>query len=383
MNTLALKMLIGNKASCLGVIFGIFLATLLICQQSAIFLGLVARSYRLVTDIPQPNLWIIDPSTESDEKARGLPLGYLDVVRGIPNIEWAAPINVTHLPLATPSGIFHIAMLYGIEDSTLIGAPTEIIEGDVRDLHREGGVIIDVQSANELMARTLPDGTKVPLKIGDTFEINHVRAVVVAISKITQGFYPQPLIFTTYKNLSHFNPASKDKIDFIAAKTKHGASVHEVLKAINAYPMLKGLDREGIKWRMSKSFLQTGILINFGLSVILGIIIGFSIAGQIFYIITLQNMKYFALIKSIGGNEKQITQMILFQTAVVGIIGFLLGTGATLIWGMAIRDTSLAFLFPWQLLLFTGFITVIICLFTAGVSIRKVSSIDPKLLIGN
>ena len=67
MMTLALKMLIGSKA-CMGVIFGIFLATLLISQQSAIFLGLVSRSYRLVTDIQAPNIWVIDPSTESDEK---------------------------------------------------------------------------------------------------------------------------------------------------------------------------------------------------------------------------------------------------------------------------------------------------------------------------
>jgi putative ABC transport system permease protein len=383
MMNLALKMLIGNKAACLGVIFGIFMATLLICQQSAIFLGLVSRSYRLVTDIPQPNLWVIDPSTESDEKARGMPLGYLDVIRGIPNIEWAAPINVNHIPMSTQSGIFHIALLYGIDAATLIGAPTEIVEGNLHDLYREGGVVIDTYSANDLMATRLPDGTKAPLKIGDTFEINNHRAVIVAICKITQGFYPMPIVFTSNKSFNTFSGFQKDNVEFIAAKTRAGANIDEVLKAINSYPMFKGLTSEGLKWRMAKSFLQTGILINFGLSLILGIIVGFSIAGQIFYIITLHNMKYYALIKSIGGNEKQITRMILYQTLVVGIIGFLLGTGATLLWGMAIKDTTLAFMFPWELLLFTAFLTVIICLFTAGLSIRKIANIDPKLLIGN
>src|ERR1700734_3201648 len=105
MLSLALKMLIGNRASCIGVIFGIFLATLLISQQSAIFLGLVARSYRLVTDLPAPNIWIIDPVTESDEKVREMPVGYLDIVRSIPNIEWAAPINIMTLPLITSAGV--------------------------------------------------------------------------------------------------------------------------------------------------------------------------------------------------------------------------------------------------------------------------------------
>jgi putative ABC transport system permease protein len=75
--------------------------------------------------------------------------------------------------------------------------------------------------------------------------------------------------------------------------------------------------------------------------------------------------------------------MIITQAIVVGVIGFLLGTGATLLWGIAIQDTTLAFLFPWQLLLFTGFLVIIICLFTAGLSLHKVFAADPKTLLGN
>lgn len=383
MMMIALKMLIGNKASCIGIIFGIFLATLLISQQSAIFLGLVSRSYRLVTDIPGPNVWVIDPVTESDMKIRGMPEGYLDLVRGIPNIEWAVPINVMDIPLITPSGIFHVSQLYGIDDATLIGAPTIMLEGNLRDLHREGAVIVDVYSANGSLAKTLPDGTKVPLKVGDFFEINGHRAVIVGICKITRGFYPQPIIYTTFNNFRYFTSYLKNHIEFIAAKTKPGADVEDVLKRINAYPMLNGLSRTQLEWRIAKSFLKTGILINFGLSVALGIIIGFSIAGQIFYILTLQNLKYYALIKSIGSNQKLLSRMIIVQTVIVGIIGYLLGTGATLIWGMAVKDTTLAFLFPWQLLFFTGLIVFIICIFTAGLSINKIYKIDAKVLMGN
>ncbi len=383
MMTFALKMLIGNRATCIGVIFGIFLATLLITQQSAIFLGLVSRSYRMVKDIPYPNVWVIDPATESDEKVRAMPKGYLDIVRGIPNIEWAVPINVMDIPISTKSGIFHVCQLYGIDAATLIGAPENIVEGNVTDLRRANAVILDAYAANTLLARTLPDGTKVPLTLGDTFEINNRRAVIVAICHTTQGFYPQPIIFTSYDNFSYFNPASIGKIEFIAAKTRPDANLDDILKQINDYPMLNGLSRNQFEWRIAKSFLQTGILINFGLSVALGIIIGFSIAGQIFYMQTLQNLKYYALIKSLGGSESLITRMITFQTLVVGMIGFLLGTGITIIWGYAVKGTTLAFLFPWQLLLFTAFIVTIICIFTAGLSIRKVHSLDPKMLMGN
>lgn len=382
MISVAFKMLIGNRASFIGVIFGIFLATLLISQQSAIFLGLVSRSYRTLTDIPSPNIWVMDPATESDDRVRGMPEGNLDVVRSVPQVEWAVPINVMHIPLVTSSGIFQIAQLYGIDDATLIGAPADMIEGNVRDLRREGGIIVDVYSAHGTLATSLPDGTTKPLQIGDELEINNHRAVVVGICRITQGFYPQPIIFTAYNEFQRFNSFAVRYLSFIAAKSVPEAHVPEVCARINAFPGMHALTREQFKWRIIKTFLETGILINFGLSVALGFIVGFSIAGQIFYIMTLENLMYYALIKAFGGTQKMILQMILFQALLVGLIGFCLGIGATMIWGIAIQHTTLAFLFPWQLLVFTGLIVLVICMLTAGLSIRKVFTADPKSLMG-
>jgi putative ABC transport system permease protein len=382
MISLAIKMLIRSRASFMGVIFGIFLATLLISQQSAIFLGVIARSYRTLTDIPAPNIWVMDPATESDDRVRGMPDGNLDIVRSIPQIEWAVPINVTHIPLATQSGIFEIAQLYGIDDATLIGAPMHMLEGNVRDLRREGGIIVDVYSANNALAARLPDGTKRALQIGDELEINNHRAVVVGICKITQGFYPQPIIFTAYSEFRRFSSFTIQDVAFIIAKTFPEANVQEVCNRINAYPGMNALTREQFRWRIIQSFLKTGILINFGLSVALGFIVGFSIAGQIFYMMTLENLVYYALIKAVGGTQKMILQMILIQALLVGVIGFLLGIGATILWGIAIQSTTLAFLFPWQLLIVTGLLVLVICILTASLSIRKVLSADPKVLMG-
>ena len=207
MITLALKMLIGNRASCIGVIFGIFLATLLISQQSAIFLGLVSRSYRIVTDIAAPNIWVMDPATESEDKLRTMPAGYLDVVRSTPGVEWAVPLSIMMIPVVSPSGGFDMCQLFGIDDATLIGAPTQMVEGSVRDLRREGAVIVDIYSAADTLATVGPGGKKVPLKVGDHLEINSRRAVVVGLCKVTRGFYPQPIIFTTETQFDYFNPA--------------------------------------------------------------------------------------------------------------------------------------------------------------------------------
>ena len=159
--------------------------------------------------------------------------------------------------------------------------------------------------------------------------------------------------------------------------------VDHVTAEINKNHGMNALSREQFQSRIVDFFLKTGILINFGLSVGLGVIIGFSIAGQIFYIMTLENIMYYALIKAVGGSQRGIMKMIVVQAAVVGVIGYCLGIGATALWGLAIEGTTLAFMFPWQLLLFTALIVFLICVFTAALSIQKVFRVDPKALMGN
>ena len=136
-----------------------------------------------------------------------------------------------------------------------------------------------------------------------------------------------------------------NRISFILAKQEPLVDVNSVCQLINHYSELHALTREEFRAQIRDFFLKTGILINFGLSVLLGIIIGFSIAGQIFYMMTLDNTVYYALIKAVEGTKKMLLQMIIFQAAVVGIIGYALGIGVTVLWGYAIQDTSLLFYF--------------------------------------
>lgn len=361
------KMLVGNKAAFIGMIFGVFLAILLISQQSAIYLGLLSRSYRMVDNISQPDIWVIDPATEGEELIRPMPKNYLQYVKSIPGIEWAVPVNYLLLPLKTTSGQYHIAEVYGMDDQTLIGMP-ELLKGNQSDLYRQGAVVIDSTSAN-----------KMPAKIGDELEINGNHAVVAGIGKTTPGFFPQPIIFAVNSEVRQLS--GSDRIQYIAAKIRKGSDINQILKEINSNKKVLGLASNQLKIRIANHFLKTGILINYGISVLLGMIIGFSIAGQIFYMMTIQNISVFALIKALGGTKIMILKMIVFQALVVGFIGYVLGTAVTLLWGVATRNTTLAFEFPWELLLFTGSAAVLICAFIAFLSIKKVFKVDPYTLL--
>ena len=66
------------------------------------------------------------------------------------------------------------------------------------DLRRADAVIVDAVGASTRLARkpTTPGGTPVPLKVGDTMELNDRRGVVVGISRNTRSFQSQPTIYT-------------------------------------------------------------------------------------------------------------------------------------------------------------------------------------------
>jgi len=60
----------------------------------------------------------------------------------------------------------------GLDDETLIGGPPQMLQGQLSDLRRSDAIIVDSFSIRDKLARVLPDGRHVPLKIGDTMELN-------------------------------------------------------------------------------------------------------------------------------------------------------------------------------------------------------------------
>src|ERR1700739_1801040 len=92
MNFIALKMLIGDRAKYIGIIIGLTFASLLITQQSAIFLGIMTRTYSFLTDVGLPDVWVVDPQVQYIGDIKPLRDTEVLRVRGMERIEWAVPL---------------------------------------------------------------------------------------------------------------------------------------------------------------------------------------------------------------------------------------------------------------------------------------------------
>jgi putative ABC transport system permease protein len=280
-------------------------------------------------------------------------------------------------------GRFQTCNVVGLDDATLIGGPPVMLEGKIDDLRRSDSVIVDIDGARDKLGKPspTPGGKPIPLKIGDSLELNDRRAIVVGIAKVTRTFQSQPVVYTTYSRAKSYAPRERKLLSFILVKAKKGQDLAGLTRRIHETTGLAAYTQEEFKTLTFKYFIRnTGIPINFGTSVLLGFIVGAAIAGQTFYNFTLGNLLQFGVLKAMGTSNWTLLRMILLQAVLVGSIGYGLGVGLTALFGFAMRHTILAFKFPWQLLLFSGAGVSLICVFAAIISILKVIRLEPAIV---
>ena len=381
MNYIALKMLMGDRGKYLGIVMGLTLASLIMTQQPAIFVGLMMRSYSFITDVGLPDIWVMDPKVQFIDDVKPMQDMELYRVRGIEGVEWATPLYKGLIKARLANGNFQTCNVIGLDDATLIGGPPQMLEGRLEDLRRSDAVIVDKDGALEKLGVPGPDGKPIPLKVGDTLELNDRRAIVVGIAKTTRTFQSQPVVYTTYTRAMMYAPRERKLLSFILVKAKPGEDPKAVTERIRRSTDLAAYTQAEFQKLTYDYFMEnTGIPINFGISVTLGFIVGAAIAGQTFYSFTMENLRQFGVLKAMGTSNWTLLRMILLQATLVGIIGYGLGVGLTSLFGWAMRNTILAFKFPWELLVFSGLGVTLICIFAALISIRKVIALEPAVV---
>ena len=376
-------MLVGDKAKYVGIILGLTFASLLITQQSAVFLGLMTRTFSSISDIGGADIWVMDPKVQFIDDIKPLQDTELYRVRSVEGVAWAVPLYKGLLKARLPSGAFQTCVVVGLDDATLMGGPAEMVQGTLADLRQADGVIVDENGARGKLARRPagPDGPAVPLAVGDALELNDHRAIVVGICKVARTFQSQPVVYTTWSRATQYAPKERKMLSFVLAQTRAGSDPATVTAAIESVTGLRALTRDEFKDVTMRYYMKyTGIPINFGVAVVLGFIVGMAIAGQTFFNFTLDNLRHFGTLKAMGAGNGLLLRMILMQAAIVGAIGYGIGVGLASLVGFLTSNTELAFFMPWQLLLVSAGAITFICLVSAALAIRKVVRLEPAIV---
>jgi len=328
-----------------------------------------------------PDIWVMDPGVEYVEESKPMRDTAVTRVRGVGGVAWAVPMYKAIINVRLPDGQTKSINLTGLDDATLVGAPPEMVSGHLGDLRRTDGVIVDEEAATERLRYVGTDGVLRPLQPGDEIEINDNRAVVVGIGRSSRDFVLVPKAFTTYSRALAYAPPQRRQLTYVLVKARDGVDPAALAERISAETGLRAQTQAEFRRATLTYWMEnTGIPINFGISVALGFLVGAAIAGQSFFNFVRENLDQYAALKAMGLRTGVVVRMVLLQAMVVGLIGYGLGVGLSAIFGANIGDSVLAFAMVPEILLFSAAGVLLIVSLSALVGIRQVIRLDPAVV---
>lgn len=376
MRSIALKMLLGDPAKYLGLVSGIAFAAFLMSQQVSIFIGLMARTASEILDVVEADIWVMDPRMQYVEEIEAMPDIDLGRVRSVAGVAWAVPLYKGMAVLRTVDGVMQQASLLGVDDTSFIGACTDMLYGSRADLTKPESLIIDRAGYEFVWPGE-------PVRLPREVEINDRRMQVVGICEARAPFTTFPKVYTRYEEALRIQPKQRKRMGFVLAKAAPGEDAAAVAARINAETGLQAMTWDAFMWRTIGYYLaRTGIPVNFGITVLLGFIIGAAVAGQTFFIFVIENIRQFGALKAIGVTNGQILRVVLTQAAVVGAIGYGIGIGgAALFFAVTGNVTALrGFFLPWQIVAVVAASVLVIMVIASLASVRKVFVLDPAIV---
>lgn len=373
MHLIALKMLTGDRAKYLGLIFAIAFCTFLLENQTSIFAGILRRTGSQILDVTESDIWVMDAKTEYFDQTKALKDTDVNRVRGVEGIEWAVRLFKGNAVARTMDGNFAASLCLGLDDATLTGVPRKMLVGSWERLREPDAIVVD--KAGYLL---LFPGE--PLAIDRTLELNDHKAVIVGISDASAPFLSVPIIHTRYSQAINFVGRERTQLSFVLAKSAPGVNLHEVTHRIQAQTGLLARTTDEFRWDCIWYYLKnTGIPVNFGITITIALIVGTVVAGQTFYLFTLENLKQFGALKAIGVTNWRLTRMVLLQAITAGAIGFSLGTGmAALFFELTLRKIATrGLVLWWQSVVLTAGCILLVIIIASLLSIRRVVVLEP------
>ena len=120
MYSVAIKMLLGDRAKYLGLVFGVTFATLLMAQQVSIFIGLLSRTASAVYSVQEADIWVMDPRVQYVEEVEPMRDIELTNVRSVSGVQWAVPFYKGVSTIRMPDGKTQQVQLMGADDACLV-----------------------------------------------------------------------------------------------------------------------------------------------------------------------------------------------------------------------------------------------------------------------
>ena len=166
------------------------------------------------------------------------------------------------------------------------------------------------------------------------------------------------------------------------AKVAPGYSKREVkanlvkrLRGVDVYTQEEFSRKTRLYWT-----IETGVGFSFLLTIVISFLVGILIVGQTIYNSTMEHIKEFGTLKALGAENSEIYKIIFSQSMITALFGYIISLIIILLSAKLFASMGTIMVVQlWTNLLVLA-LTLIMCLSSAAVSIRRIKSIDPAIL---
>ncbi len=191
------------------------------------------------------------------------------------------------------------------------------------------------------------------------------------------------MVFMDFRNAQDLLETLQNNTQYILVRTAPGADRAEVEAAeIQRRLPFNDVYTKGEWAARSRRYwvVSTGLGMNMGVTVFLGILVGIVVVAQTLYTSAVEHVKEFGTVKAIGGSNWDIYRILGEQALIAAAVGFVLGGLMSLAMRPAMARLYLNVLISpaFAAGVFVG--TVLMCLGAAMLSFRRVAGIDPAMV---
>jgi putative ABC transport system permease protein len=390
----AVKMLLGDRAKYVGLLFGISFTSFLVTFAGSYFCGFMTRGFALISENPGADVWVMDPAVESTEQTTNIPDSALSLVRSVDGVSFAAPLALATADARFPNGRFQTFQLIAVDNATFLGLPPLQDGISPTVLRTPDAVVVDPGGTDgKLETPTSPadqwpfgrphlDVPTRELAAGDQLLVNDHRVVVRARSKALPRYPPQPLMYTTLSNASRMLPPERHLLTFVLAKAAPGVSPRELAARIEGQTNLKARSADDFKADTVDWLLINSEDVGDMASMIsIAMLVGFGVTGVMLYMFTTDSLKQYAVLKAMGANSRLLLTMIFVQSGLCALLGTGLGLGMCAIVGqIAVVEFDYPFRMMWFTPVVAALMVMLVSIVAAGISVRPVLKLEPGVV---
>ena len=352
---------------------GIVFALVLIIVQFGLFLGFTTTTSNNV-DHSKADLWVVFHGVGYFDTGRMFSERKYYEVLATPGVQQAEKYIQNFAYWKKPDGGVENVQVIGFHAGSGLGEPWNIAQGSVYDVKQEDGVIVD-----ELYREKL--GVS---KIGDHVEIGDHRARVVGFTHGIRSFTTSPFVYTSFKNaLNYTRPEAKqDQLTYILIKVSPGftpaqvqRNLQERVTDVEVYTRDEFSQRTRFYWMFT-----TGAGLAVLTAALMGLVVGIAVVAQTIYAATMDHIREYGTLKAMGATNRYLYRVLIEQAVWIAALGY----GLALVIAHFIVQSSekggALILMPLSMKIGMLFLSVLMCIAAAMVSINKVTKLDPAMV---